>query len=225
MRTFYAFVFVLLAQQAMGQEQVSAAKAERVSHFYAGPSVGFEFMNINNYTSELGNNYSVVYKGLPSLRMGIDLTYKQTKQFLINAGAFVSQKNFTRTETRSGNEVSYYESQFKSRYYEIQGGATYNFLIGRLDLGAYANVNFAFLNKAKEQRDTETGNSFEFDIKGAQNKILTIIEPGLNINYNMTYRLSLNIKAGYRLYTQSMNMVDTYRNSGILLQPGLFYMF
>lgn len=224
MKYFYALVLLAWIGPVSAQD-ASPAKAERLSHFYVAPSVGFEFIHIKDYTSELANNYSVSYKGTTSLRMGLDVTYKQTKNFLINAGVFISQKNFKRTEIRRELEITHYESQFKSTYYEVLGGATYNFMIGRLDLGVYTNLNFAFLNKAKEIRETENGNSFTFNVKDAQNQVLTVIEPGININYNITYRLSFNLRTGYRAYTHSFSSAKIYSNSGLLVQPGLFYMF
>jgi hypothetical protein len=225
MRYVYALVFFTLIQSTYGQDVQQAVKPERLKNFYVGPSIGIEFMNIKKYDAG-HNGYSVAYKGVPSVRLGVDLTYKQTKNLVINAGLFYSNKNFERTEICEECATDYYyKSRYINRYYEILGGATYNFIVGRLDMGVYTNLNFSFLHVAKEIRETETGNSFTFNTKAAQNKILTVIEPGFNVNYNMTYRLSLNIRAGYRLYTNSLNNAKTYTNSGILLQPGLFYMF
>jgi len=222
MKYFYAVIFFASAQFVSGQGQ--AVKPERLKSFYFAPSVGFEFLSIKNYNSE-SNGYSINYKGKPSLRVGLDLAYKQNKNFMINAGVFYAAKNFDRTEIREELETNYYKSKYKSGYYEILGGATYNFMVGRFDMGVYTNLNFAFLNKAKEIRETETGNSFTFNVKGSQHKILTIVEPGLNFNYNMTYRLSFNLRTGYRIYTHSMNEAGLYKNGGFLVQPGLFYMF
>jgi len=225
MRYVYAFVFFALVQSVYAQEVQQAAKPERLNNFYIGPAIGIEFMNIKNYDTER-NGYSVLYKGLPSVRLGFDLTYKQTKNLVINAGLFYANKNFERTEVCEECATDYYyKSHYINRYYEILGGATYNFIVGRMDMGVYTNLNFSFLHVAKEIRETETGNSFTFNTKGAQNQILTVIEPGININYNMTYRLSLNIRAGYRIYTNSLSHAKTYTNGGVLLQPGLFYMF
>lgn len=223
MKYLYAIILFATAPFIHAQE-TQAVKPERLKSFYIAPSFGLEIINIKNQTTDaLG--YPVTYKGKPSVRIGLDIAYKQSKSLLFNAGFFYAAKNFDRTQVHQELGTDYYNSQFKTGYYEVLGGATYNFIVGRFDIGAYANLNFAFLNKAKEIRETESGNSFTFNVKGSQHKVLTILEPGLNFNYNMTYRLSFNLRTGYRIYTHSMNEAGLYKNSGILIQPGLFYMF
>lgn len=225
MRYLYVCLTFFFVQHVSAQEIQQQVKKERLKNFYIAPSVGFEMMSIKNYEEEV-NKYTISYQGSPSLRMGFDIAYKHNANLVINTGIFYSNKNFDRTEVCEECATDYYyKSSYKNRYFETLLGGTYNFVVGRLDVGFYTNLNFSFLHIAKEIRETETGNSFTFNTKANQRKVLTVVEPGLNFNFNLTYRLSLGLKAGYRLYTGSLTNAGTYKNSGVLIQPGLFYMF
>lgn len=225
MKKAFQLLLVLVLVQPLVAQEVQHEKKKRLEGFYVAPTFGLEFFSFKKYT-DYNNGYSITYKGLPSMRMGFDLFFKHSDQLLFNGGLFFSPKSFTRTEVCEECATDYYyQSKFRYNFVEAAGGITYNFLTGRFDLGVYTNANLAILISAKETRDTEAGNNFVFNLKPTSNTSILTLEPGLNLNYNLTYRLSLGLKAGYRLYTRSFDRAETFKNNAFLVQPGLLYMF
>lgn len=222
-RLLVALLPGLMLQPALAQE--NTVKKERLRDFYIAPSVGYELFSVKNYT-ENTNGFFLEYKQMPSLRLGFDVLYKYNDKLALNTGLFFATKNFERTEYCSEcNTVYFYKSKLKNKFLETHIGLTYNFVTGRVDLGAYINANIAYMLKAEEIRDTQTGNQFEFNMKPNSNSWLAIAEPGLAFNYNLTYRLSLNLKAGYRLYLNRIPAEKTFTHNAVLVQPGLMYKF
>ncbi len=221
---FVSFVVCLFSLPILSQ-QINNAKKQKLSKLYIAPSAGVEVLSIKKYENE-SKGYTVVYKGVPSVRLGFDASYKQTEKLIVHTGLFYSAKNFNRTETSNEGYSSYfYDQKFKNRYIETLIGGAFNFVSGRLDLGAYANFNFSYLLSATETRLTETGNKFINNNKPNFNKMLGVFEPGLNFNYNINYRLSVGLKTGYRLYLNSIAIDKRFTNNGALFQSGFFYKF
>jgi hypothetical protein len=220
---FSVFLFLMISLSAYSQE--THIKKNPLKNFYVAPSVGVEVMSLKNYTDE-NNGFSVVYKGVPSLRAGLDVDYKINENFKVQSGIFYSAKNYNRTETnKEGTSEYLYDQKFKNRYIETLMGGAFNFVKGRFDVGIYSNFNIALLVSANETRLTETGNKFINDNKPAFKRILTNLEPGITFNYNINYRLSFGLKTGYRLYLNSIAIDKKFTNNGVLVQSGLFYKF
>ncbi|HYG49720.1 MAG TPA: outer membrane beta-barrel protein [Flavobacteriales bacterium] len=217
---FSAIALILSSLSLFSQETIKKKKAQNI---YFAPSIGTEIMNIKKYTSST-NGYTVMYKGLPSLRYGLDMNIKKSEKLVIQTGLYYSAKNLTRNETNPENS-NYYNSRFRNRYLESLIGGTYNFTTGRLDAGLYGNFNFSFLTSASESRLTETGNSYTYNLKPYYSKMLGSFEPGLNFNYNINYRLSFGLKSGYRLYFNSLPIKKEYSQNSLLVQSGVFFKF
>jgi hypothetical protein len=205
--------------------QETRVKKNPLKNFYVAPSAGVEILSLKNYADE-NNGFSVVYKGVPSLRAGLDVDYKVNDNFKVQSGIFYSAKNYDRTETNKEGTTAYlYDQQFKNRYVETLIGGAFNFVKGRFDVGIYSNLNVSFLISANETRLTETGNKFINDNKPGFNKMLGNFEPGITFNYNINYRLSFGLKTGARLYLNSISIDKKFTNNGVLVQSGLFYKF
>lgn len=200
-------------------------KKERMKNIVVAPSLGVEFFKFSNYETSK-KDYTIIYEGVPSMKYGFDVVYKHSDKVEVNTGLYYTAKKFNRTEACNTCDNEYfYKSKFRSKYLETLIGATYNFVSGRFDAGVYTNLNFGMLISSTETRTTESGNEFLFNNKPFSNKFLTIGEPGLSFNYNLTYRLSLGLRTGYRFYFNSFDVKKTYRNNSITVQPGLFYKF
>jgi hypothetical protein len=217
---FAAFALMLTSFTLFSQETVKKKKA---SHLYFAPSVGTEVMNIRKYDHS-ANGYSIVYKGLPSIRYGLDVNIKKSEKLIIHTGLFYSSKNLTRKETNP-EEQNFKNSHYRNRYLESLIGGTYNFATGRFDAGLYGTLNVSFLTSATESQLTQTGNNYMFNHKFDYSKILGSFEPGLNFNYNINYRISLGLKSGYRLYFNSIPANKAYTHHSVLLQSGIFFKF
>lgn len=221
--SFSIMMFSLFTFATNSQE--STIKKNPLRNFYVAPSAGFENLSLRNYTDE-NNGFSVVYKGVPSLRAGLDVDYKINDKFKVQTGLFYSAKNYNRTETNKEGTAAYlYDQRFKNRYVETLIGGAFNFVKSRLDVGFYSNFNLAFLISANETRLTETGNKFINDNKPGFNKMLLNFEAGITFNYNINYRLSFGLKTGYRQYFNSISIDKKFTNNGVLVQSGLFYKF
>lgn len=217
---FSAIALTLISLTLFSQQTVKKKKARNL---YFAPSVGVEAMNIKKYTNS-NNGYSVVYKGLPSVRYGLDVNIKKTEKIIIHTGLFYSSKNMTRNENNP-EQASYANSRFRNRYLESLIGGTYNFSTGRFDAGLYGNLNLSFLSSASETRITGAGNNDVYNHKPYYTKMLGSFEPGLNFNYNINYRVSIGFKSGYRLYFNSIPIKKEYSHNSVLVQSGLFFKF
>lgn len=225
LRTIASFLILTILSFSVFAQEATKVKKNKLKNLYVAPSAGIEFMSIKKYDSE-NNGFYVVYKGVPSVRLGADVDYKQSEKLTVHTGLFFSAKNFNRTETnKEGNSAYFYDQKFKNHYVETLIGAAYNFVSGRVDLGAYGNLNFGYLLTSTETRLTETGNKFINNTKPGFNKLLGNFEPGFKLNYNINYRLSFGIKTGYRLYFNSISIDKKFNNNGVLVQTGLFYKF
>lgn len=219
-------IFLLITLSFIGYSQdVSTVKKNRLKKLYIAPSAGVEILSIKNYVSA-DKGFSVVYKGVPSIKAGLDAEYRTSEKLIVHTGLFYSSKNFNRTETNTeGNAEYFYDQKFKNRYIETLIGGAFNFVTSRLDVAFYTDLNFSFLLSATETRLTETGNKFINNNKPTYHKVLSILEPGFNFNYNINYRLSFGLKTGYRFYLNSISIDKKFSNNGVLIQSGLFYKF
>jgi hypothetical protein len=230
MRLTHKAYFFVLAVCLSGSISVYAQGSGRVKKNWfdnvaIAPSGGAEILSIQKYNSTT-NGYSVVYKGVPSLRYGFDVNMKKNEKLVIHTGLHYAAKNFTRKETSpDATNGYYYDSKYRNRYLESYLGGTFNFMHGRFDAGLYSNLNLSMLMSSRETRLTETGNRFIYDHKPYNSKMLGSFEPGLNFNYNFNYRLSFGVKSGYRLYFNSISLKKEYKQNSVLIQSGLFYRF
>lgn len=206
-------------------QDIQPIKKERMKNFIAAPFASFEFFNVKN-NSFTENGYDVDYNPMLSYSTGLELILMKNEKLQFTGSLAYSKKNIERVEVCKECQTDYfYKSEINFSYIEGHVGATYLFMNSRFDIGAYTDFNVSYLLKSTETRTTEKGNVFEFNNKEYSNGMILGFEPGLYFNYNLTYRLSLGLKTGYRVYFNGLLTENNFKNNAISAQPGLYYKF
>lgn len=167
-----------------------------------------------DYTSKFAHGY------------GLDFWYGFNEQFFLKAGLFQSFRKFARKEICYDCALGFnYESDFRLMYLDVPVGVAYKIINSRVDFIAEGSFVVSILERALENRNSISGSFYDYNVKPAYNKMMSGFQAGLGTNYNLTYRLSVGLNVGYKIYFNRVTDATPMKWRGLSSVAGLYYKF
>ena len=224
-RILLAAIAVFYIYSEVNAQEVTSEKPKRFDKVVAGLVFNPEFLTCTDL-DPANDRYEWQYKNKLSYGFGLNIAYKFNDAFALNVGVMETMRRFYRKEICFDCDNGFnYESDITNKYIEVPVSASYYVINKRLDLFFNLGFTTSILHASREERNSITGEYFEFNTKSDYNNFLLGCMGGTGINYNLNYRLSLGLNAAYRMHFMNVSDYVPLKMSGLSASTGLYYKF
>ncbi|MFI5204542.1 MAG: outer membrane beta-barrel protein [Flavobacteriales bacterium] len=225
MKGLFTYVLLIGFGCTVQGQDYSINHPKRLKKVVAGLVITPEYLTCVD-EAPANNIYEFKYTSKFTQGIGLDVWYGFSEKFFLRTGLYQSFRKYTRKEVCFDCALEFnYESDFRLMYLDVPIAASYKIVNSRVDFIAEGGFVVSILERALENRNSISGSFYDYNVKGTYNTVMAGFQAGLGTNYNLTYRLSLGLNVGYKIYFNRVTDATPMKWRGLSTIAGLYYKF